>query len=174
MYTKTGDNGTTSLFGAQRISKSDPRINAYGTVDELASYIGLLIEKIPSNSDKKFLTNIQKDLYLIMSSLAGGPIKETVLKKNVGKIERRIDETELKLPKLTRFILPQGSEITALSHIVRAVARRSEREVVGYLQNVQNQKSKSQILRYLNRLSDFLFVLARFYSKKEVVARIAN
>lgn len=163
IYTKTGDNGTTSLFGAQRLSKSDPRVAAYGTVDELTSFIGLLIEKIPSNADKKFLTNIQKDLYLIMSSLACGPIKETALKTGVAKLEKKIDDIEFKLPKLTRFILPQGSEITALFHVVRTITRRAEREAV-------KVKILPVILQYLNRLSDLFFVLARLYNKREVLA----
>lgn len=163
IYTKTGDNGTTSLFGGQRVLKSDLQVMAYGSVDELSSFIGLLIEKV-SVSDKQFLTNVQDNLYVIMSLLSGAPEQNNTLEKNVIEIEKRIDEIEKSLPKLTLFILPQGSEASALAHIARAVCRRAEREVV-------RSFDKIQILQYLNRLSDFLFVLARFYNKKEVFAR---
>jgi len=165
IYTKTGDNGTTALFGGRRLPKSDPQVVAYGSVDELTSFIGLLLAKITSESDKKFLTDIQKDLYIIMSSLSGASIHSSVLKEKVIQLEKKIDEIELKLPKLIRFILPQGSETTALSHIARTVCRRAEREVV-------KVKSLPLILQYLNRLSDFLFVLARSYNKKEITANI--
>jgi len=165
IYTKTGDNGTTALFGGKRVLKSDPQVNAYGCIDELTSFLGLLIEKIILSSDKEFLTDVQKDLYTIMSLLSGGTVKNNSLEKNVIEIEKRIDEIESKLPKLTRFILPQGSEASALAHIARAVCRRAEREIVAI-------KTDLVVVKYLNRLSDFLFVLARFYSKKEVFTRL--
>lgn len=163
IYTKTGDNGTTALYGGRRVLKSDQQITAYGSLDELTSFVGLLIEKVPP-SDKQFLTDVQNDLYVIMSALSGAPVKNMSLSLKVKKIEKRIDEMEEKLPELTRFILPQGSETSALTHVVRTVCRRAEREIV-------RAKSPPFILQYLNRLSDFLFVLARLYSKKEVFTR---
>lgn len=163
IYTRTGDNGTTALFGGRRVSKSDPQVVAYGSVDELTSFIGFLIEKV-SSSDKEFLTDIQNNLYIIMSFLSGAPLKNSSLALEVKKIEKRIDEMEEKLPKLTHFILPQGSKQTSLAHVARTVCRRAEREVVRCFE-------KSQILPYLNRLSDYLFVLARLYNKKEILAR---
>lgn len=163
IYTKTGDDGTTSLFGGQRLPKTDPQVNAYGTVDELSSFIGLLIEKV-SKTDKQFLTEIQQNLYVIMSLLSGAPVKNTLLQEGVQNLEKRIDNIELNLPKLTHFILPQGSEASSLAHISRTLCRRAEREIVKI-------KPLSLILQYINRLSDFLFVLARQYTKKEVYSR---
>lgn len=163
IYTKTGDDGTTSVFGGRRLSKSDPQVEAYGTIDELSSFIGLLIEKV-SPADKKFITDIQNKLYSIMSLLSGTPLKNTSLQEGVKTIEKRIDEIETKLPKLTQFILPQGGEISSLAHVARTISRRAEREAVKI-------KAPSEVLQYLNRLSDFFFVLARFYSKKEVLTR---
>lgn len=159
IYTRTGDAGTTALFGGRRVSKSDPRVNAYGSIDELSAFIGLLIAKIPSAADRQFLTNVQKNLYLIMSGLSGAPMKNSIIEDGVKKLEKKIDEVDLKLPKLARFILPQGGEVSALAHIARTVCRRAEREV-----------TQLPIIQYLNRLSDFLFVLARSYSKKDILA----
>ena len=172
IYTKTGDNGTTALFGGKRLLKSDPQISAYGTIDELTSFIGFLIAKITLISDKAFLTDIQKGLYIIMTSLSGSPIQENLLRKSVLKLENKIDEVEVKLPKLTHFILPQGNEITALYHIARTVTRRAERETVKHYEKAKDSKSKIYALQYLKRLSDFFFVMARLYNKKEVLARI--
>lgn len=163
IYTKTGDDGTTSLFGGKRLAKSDPLVTAYGTVDELTSFIGLLIEKVFS-SDKQFLTGVQNDLYVIMSLLSGSPVENNLLEQKIKKIEERIDEMEKKLPRLTLFILPQGSESSAFAHVTRTICRRAEREVV-------KANCLSIIIRYLNRLSDFFFVLARSYNKKEAFAR---
>ncbi len=161
IYTKTGDAGTTTLFGGTRVSKSSPQVNTYGMVDELSAFIGLLIAKIPSATDKRFLTHVQKNCYIIMSGLSGAPIKNSVLEDGVKELEKKIDEIELKLPKLARFILPQGGEVSALGHITRTICRRAEREVAEF-------SSQSSIIKYLNRLSDFLFVLARLYARNEV------
>lgn len=163
IYTKTGDDGTTSLFGGKRLPKSSPQVSAYGAVDELSSFIGLLIEKV-SSSDKQFLTGIQNGLYIIMSLLSGAPVKNNSLERDVKEIEQKIDIIEQELPELNGFILPQGSETSSLAHITRTVCRRAEREVI-------KTKCSSQIIQYFNRLSDFFFVLARFYNKKEVLAR---
>ncbi len=168
IYTKTGDDGTTSLFGGRRVIKSDPQVKSYGAIDELSSFIGLVSVKVLAHQDKQFLTNIQKDLYSIMSLLSGTPIKNNFLEKRVVMLEKKIDEIETKLPKLTRFILPQGNEASSLLHIARAVCRRAERETI---QHFRSTKKIQSVLQYLNRLSDFLFVLARFYNKKEVFAR---
>lgn len=164
IYTKTGDSGTTSLFGGRRLLKSDLRVNAYGEVDELSSFIGLLITRLPSQTDKKFLTEIQNNLYIIMSLLSGAPLSNNRLGQGLRKLEKRIDAIEKKIPKLSRFILPQGTEASALAHVVRTVARRTERAVV-FVQ------APPIIIKYLNRLSDYFFVLARLHNKKDVFAR---
>lgn len=107
-----------------------------------------------------------------MSALSGAPTKNDFLEKRVALLEKKIDEIEKKVPKLTRFILPQGNEISVLFHIARSVCRRAERDVVHYFKNFQPPASSFQlpIIKYLNRLSDFFFVLARFYNKKEIFA----
>lgn len=169
IYTKTGDNGTTLLFGGRRVLKSDPQIMAYGSVDELSSFIGLLIEKV-SPSDKQFLTDIQNGLYVIMSLLSGAPENNNSLEQDIKKIEDRIDEIEEKLPMLNRFILPQGGGTSSLAHVTRTVCRRVERDIVFLFSQSTINSQQSTILKYLNRLSDFFFVLARFYNKKEVFA----
>ncbi len=168
VYTKTGDGGITSLYGGKRVSKANPQVEAYGQADELSSFIGLLIAKIKNTDHKKFLTEIQKDLYLIMSFLAGAEVKIDNLSERVKKIEKEIDLLEKKLPKLNRFILPQGTEIACLFHITRSVCRRTERTLVRYLEKEKVTSYKSQVTSYLNRLSDLLFLLARFYNIKEI------
>ncbi len=171
IYTKTGDKGQTSLYGGKRVSKSDLQIEAYGSVDELTSFIGLTIEKLTSHPDKLFLTQIQRSLYQIMAYLAGSPQDLKDLEKEVKLFEQKLDNIQSKLPKLNRFILPQGSELSALFHILRAVSRRSERNVVRYFSVNQSSiiNHPSSIVKYLNRLSDLFFVLARFYSKEKEV-----
>ncbi len=173
IYTKAGDDGTTVLFGGRRVIKSDPQIKAYGSVDELSSFVGLLIAKNISSEDKDFLTRVQHNLYTIMSMLSGSQVKNR-LNLEVERLEKKIDSIEKKLPELTHFILPQGNELTSLIHIARTVCRRAEREVVDCFKKIQNpsasRRTKFQILKYLNRLSDFLFILARHYNKKEIFA----
>lgn len=163
VYTKTGDQGTTSLYRGKRVSKSAPQVEAYGTVDELTSFIGLIITIIKNKKDRQLLISIQKDLYKIMSCLSGMKIDLLYLTERVLKFENKIDELDKKLARLNKFILPGGTEISAWFNILRVVCRRAERNVVRF-------DSKIIIVKYLNRLSDLLFVLARTYGKnKEVV-----
>lgn len=168
IYTKTGDNGTTALFGGQRVSKHDVQVSTYGTVDELSCFIGLLMLKKLTPADKQLLIQIQKDLYQVMAFLSGASIKLRSLQTNTDKIEKRIDLLERKLPSLTRFILPQGSEAAVFFHIVRAVCRRAERKVVKYMNNNEVQKDLS-VIQYLNRLSDLFFILARYYNQEKEI-----
>src|SRR3989344_3918100 len=114
IYTRTGDLGTTSLFGGKRISKADCQIETYGSIDELTSYIGLVVVKLKNTQDKNLLIQIQKDLYQIMSFLSGAKIDLFFLEKKVLVFEKTIDEIEKKLPKLNKFILPGGNEISSL------------------------------------------------------------
>ena len=176
IVTKTGDTGSTSLFGGVRVRKSDLSVEAYGTVDELSSFLGLLHAKLSLQKEKDSLTGIQKDLHQIMASLANFPKTNfKLLDKQVKIFEGEIEKLEKKLPRLTSFILPQGGEIAALFHIARTVCRRAERSVVRYFHEKLQVTSppagraghKSQVISYLNRLSDLLFMMARKYSQKE-------
>jgi cob(I)alamin adenosyltransferase len=163
IYTRTGDFGTTGLYGGKRILKSDLQVEAYGSIDELTSYIGLIVVKLKNKKDADLLIEIQKDLYQIMGFLSGAKIDLSPLEKKITKFEQKIDLIEKKLPKLTKFILPDGTEISSWFHILRVICRRTERNVVGFNNNII-------IVKYLNRLSDFLFVMARNYGKnKEIV-----
>lgn len=170
IYTKTGDNGQTSLFGGEKVSKSYIRVDAYGTVDELNSYLGLLRDLIDNEDHKVVLLKIQNELFIIGSHLATPPHKE-ILKSGkqrlkIGNIdaeeitflENLIDHMNETLPIMTHFILPGGHQIVSNCHIARNVCRRVERKIVklnevSYVDN--------NILIYINRLSDYLFVLAR-------------
>jgi cob(I)alamin adenosyltransferase len=163
IYTRTGDDGTTATYGGIRKPKSDLLFYAIGTVDELTSFIGLVINKLKRKDDRLFLTQIQKDLYLVMAVLAGGKKDLSHLAQEVKKIEEKIDKLESDLPKLNKFILPQGSELSSWFHVLRSVCRRAERNVVKFKNNLV-------IVKYLNRLSDLFFVIARTYGKnKEIV-----
>lgn len=163
IYTRTGDDGTTALFGGKRLLKSDLQIEAYGGLDELSAYLGLLISKTKNKDDKELFTFIQKDLYQMMGYLAGAKINLDYLAKEIIKFEKIIDTLELKLPKLTQFILPQGTELSVHAHIARTICRRAERSVVRY------DNALKIVIRYLNRLSDLLFMFARTYNTNEVV-----
>ncbi len=166
IYTKTGDGGMTSLYGSKRVLKSDLQIEAYGSVDELSSYLGLIMAKINNATDRKLLTEIQTDLYYIMAVLAGSDTDISRLRDKVKKIEHKIDKIAAKLPKLNRFILPQGSETAVFFHVARTVCRRAEREVVRYFEEMKIENWKLEITQYLNRLSDLLFMLGRLYNKE--------
>ena len=168
IYTKTGDQGTTSFYGGKRISKSDPQIEAYGSIDELLSFIGLAVSRMFKKELTQLLTPIQKDLYQIMASLSGKELNLKPLEKRVVFFEQIIDNSTLKLPKLTGFILLQGSEISSWFHILRTVCRRVERNVVKYFNNVtMKQFNHIIILKYLNRLSDLFFIFARESNNKK-------
>ncbi len=163
IYTKTGDDGTTALFGGERVSKADARIEAGGQIDELTSFLGWA--SLPLDSDMQvFLTEVQKDLYLVMAVIAGSKQSVVVLNSRAVEFETKIDKMEKALPKLNRFILPGGSEASSRLHIVRGVCRRAERSVVVvYAKDLKG--NGEHIVQYMNRLSDFLFTLARWYNK---------
>jgi len=167
IYTKTGDKGTTSLIGGTKVLKSDLRIEAYGTVDELNSYVGLCRDLLIDEPSKKNLQEIQDRLFTIGSSLACDPEKEPKMKipdlkeDDVILLEKEIDRMNEVLPEMKNFILPGGHITVSHIHISRCVCRRAERCCVR-LQ--ENQEENSIIIKYLNRLSDYLFVLARYVS----------
>ncbi|HKI77663.1 MAG TPA: cob(I)yrinic acid a,c-diamide adenosyltransferase [Ignavibacteriaceae bacterium] len=166
IYTKTGDSGETGLFGGERVSKSSARIDAYGTVDELNSYIGLTITEIKDTEVKSLLEKIQSQLFIVGSDLAA-PENEKSRKQNVPRVpsefyleaEIAIDHFSEKLEPLKNFILPGGSKAAAHLHVCRTICRRAERKVVGLN---KNKNTGENISIYLNRLSDLLFVLARY------------
>lgn len=163
IYTKTGDQGTTSLFGGKRVSKADLRIDTYGTVDELNSWIGLLRDQSVNEKRRDVLTEIQDRLFTIGSILATeqGNTKvkiPSLSEEDVIFLEKQIDAMEAELPAMRFFILPGGHQSVSLCHIARTVCRRAERLVIA----LNSQEAVNElVIKYLNRLSDHLFVLAR-------------
>jgi len=166
IYTKTGDNGLTGLIGGVRIPKDSPRIEAYGTLDELNSLLGLAAARKVSNHILPMLLTIQQELFDMGAELAqpGENPTSRIKASHVQALEQYIDDLEEHLPPLARFIIPGGSKTAATLHVARTVCRRAERRVVA-LQ--RREKINPQIVTYLNRLSDLLFVMARFQNQAE-------
>jgi cob(I)alamin adenosyltransferase len=166
IYTKTGDKGTTSLIGGTKVPKSHLRIEAYGTVDELNSYIGLCRDLLEDNVSRNTLQEIQDRLFTIGSSLACDPIKEPKMRipdlkqTDIEFLEKEMDRMNETLPAMKSFILPGGHTTVSQLHIARCVCRRAERCCVRL--ELESLEVEPSILQYLNRLSDYLFVLARF------------
>jgi cob(I)alamin adenosyltransferase len=170
VYTKTGDTGTTALFGGTRVSKHHIRIESYGTVDELNSHIGLIRDQEINSHYKEVLIEVQDRLFTVGAILATPPEKETLKSgekrlKNLGIIEsdiefleQEIDKMEESLPPMTHFVLPGGHTTVSYCHIARCVCRRAERLAV-HLNDIE--PTDELVIKYLNRLSDYLFVLAR-------------
>ena len=163
IYTKTGDKGETSLIGGTRVPKHHLRIESYGTIDELNSYIGLVNATVENQNMKNILSVIQNKLFTIGSMLASDPetskMKIPELKiSDVELLENEIDAMNAILPELKNFILPGGNAIVSYCHVARCVCRRAERLVV-HLSS--ESKVDSLVIIYLNRLSDYLFVLSR-------------
>lgn len=174
IYTKTGDQGTTSLFGGRRISKDDLRIEAYGTIDELNSAVGMLNNFIQEAQLKIHSLDIQSYLFVIGSNLAADPEIHTikvpdleVSKTNL--LEVWIDEMEKELKPLQYFVLPGGSQGSSQAHICRTICRRAERRVVSLS---QMESVHPEIIIYLNRLSDYLFVLSRYLNHLSEIEEI--
>lgn len=170
IYTKTGDKATTSLFGGTRVPKHHIRIESYGTVDELNSHLGLIRDQEIDPHYKKVLTHIQDRLFTLGAILATDP-KKAILKsgkerlnipkisnENISLLENEIDQMNESLPEMTHFVLPGGHPTVSYCHIARCVCRRAERQT-SYLH--ENEPVEEKVLIYLNRLSDYLFVLAR-------------
>lgn len=163
IYTRGGDQGTTELFGGRRLSKSHMRIDSYGTVDELNSYLGLIGDLIPMEAKQQQIKLIQDILFTIGSNLASDPDKEMIVPdvrdEDILMLEQAIDRMNEELPALRNFILPGGHPAVSHCHIARCVCRRAERLVVLL---ADESKVEAIIIKFLNRLSDYLFVLARF------------
>lgn len=163
IYTRTGDKGTTALFGGKRVLKCNELVDVYGSIDELNSWIGLVSSKLPTIASQEFLSDIQSDLFTIGSNFAGFKADLSKLPDRVAAMEVSIDTMEKDLPKLTNFILPGGSELGAVVHLARGVCRRVERQTVALH---QTEAVDERVITYLNRLSDFLFMFARFVNKE--------
>ena len=169
IYTKTGDSGTTSLIGGKRVSKADLRVCAYGSVDELNSILGVLRAKLTDSSEKAMILEIQNSLFAVGVLLAtpsgtefpkGFEFKESWLEF----LEKNIDEMQKKLPEIKNFIIYGEDELSALCHFCRSVARKVEREMI-FLH--EKEEINENLIKYINRLSDFLFIFARYLLTKE-------
>jgi cob(I)alamin adenosyltransferase len=163
IYTKTGDKGETSLIGGKRVPKYHERIEAYGTVDELNSFIGLIKDHDIDKHYKEVLLKIQDRLFVAESLLARdeGEVKVKIPElheEDIKILEREIDEMQKKLPELSSFILPGGGLAASYTHVARTVCRRAERIIIKLSETVEVNEL---VIRYFNRLSDYLFVLAR-------------
>ena len=167
IYTRSGDQGETSLIGGTRVLKSHDRVEAYGDIDELNSFLGLLQDHIPNTAHTDFLLQVQKNLVVIESLIAADPDKPipevpALDPGAVDMLEKEIDQLSAELPPLTSFILPGGDPAGSICHVARAVCRRAERATVRLH---SFQPVDPLIIRYLNRLSDYLFILARNLGK---------
>jgi cob(I)alamin adenosyltransferase len=175
IYTKTGDTGETGLLGPGRMRKDAPRIDAYGTVDELNAMVGIARSmKLDAESDEK-LERVQDDLFAVGAALADpdptGRFHAAITIDHIARLEAEIDLMEQTLPPLTHFILPGGSPAAAFVHGARTVCRRAERSVV-HLRQQPGEHVPDALLVYLNRLSDWLFVLARSLNQNAGVADV--
>lgn len=173
IYTKTGDDGTTGLFGGSRLPKDHIRIEAYGTVDELNSVIGCLMATLKDDTLVTFLQNIQSRLFTVGANLASDPDKEMItpdlLDTDINDIEKVIDEYQAQLAPLKHFIMPGGSQSISAAHLARTVCRRAERRCVAL---AHDSAIEPIIILYLNRLSDYFFVVARWLAQQEGVEEI--
>jgi cob(I)alamin adenosyltransferase len=173
IYTRAGDDGTTGLLGSGRVSKDDPRIEAYGTIDELNAVLGLARAAGLDRAAESLVAQLQNDLFVVGSALAdastGGPFHDAVTGGHVEQLEAAIDALESELTPLVQFILPGGTDAAAQLHLARTVCRRAERLIVT-LSHRPNQDVPRPLIAYLNRLSDLLFVLARAVNHRAGVA----
>ncbi|MCD6332831.1 MAG: cob(I)yrinic acid a,c-diamide adenosyltransferase [Bacteroidales bacterium] len=165
IYTRTGDHGMTSLASGHRVKKDHPRVEAYGTLDELNAFTGLLQSEMEDGIEKKRLTAIQQRIFIITSNLAldddsssRGHRLPSIIQKDIDDLEMAMDAIQNQIPSLKHFILPGGSRTASLAHVARTVCRRSERQMIRLAEQVQIEPL---MLQYINRLSDYFFMLAR-------------
>ena len=167
IYTKTGDDGTTGLQGNNRVLKSDPRIVAYGSIDEINSVLGIISSHKLDDDFSNIINRIQNELFIAGSDLSNPNLddkKNRVTESMIEKLEQEIDDFENELDPLTNFILPGGDHIASLIHFARTVARRAETQIVAL---EQNEKINTSCRVYVNRLSDLLFVMGRALNKRK-------
>lgn len=173
IYTKTGDAGQTGLFGGRRVSKSHIRVEAYGSVDELNAFIGLLYDSLSEEAVRELLRQVQHRLFSLGAALAadptGTPIQPDLRPTDISALEEAIDAMSQELPPLQHFILPGGFPTVSLAHICRTICRRAERTVVALH---EQETTPEGVLQYLNRLSDYFFVLARYLGHRAGVEEI--
>ncbi|HMQ48034.1 MAG TPA: cob(I)yrinic acid a,c-diamide adenosyltransferase [Saprospiraceae bacterium] len=175
IYTKTGDLGETGLFGGKRLPKHHLRIDAYGTVDELNAFLGLLRDQLTETEEaaRALLYDIQNRLFALGANLASDPDKKMAVpgisEENIAALEQAIDGMEADLPQLKNFILPGGHVAVSTCHVARCVCRRAERLVVAL---AASSLVEPILIRYLNRLSDYLFVLARWIGHQRGVEEV--
>lgn len=166
IYTKTGDEGETGLFGGKRLPKHHLRIEAYGTVDELNAYVGLVRDVADNEDIRALLKSIQDRLFTVGANLAADPAKQMAVpdlhEADIAALEQAIDGMEAELPTLKNFILPGGHTTVSFCHLARCVCRRAERMVVAL---AASEPVAPIVIQYLNRLSDYLFVLSRLLAK---------
>jgi cob(I)alamin adenosyltransferase len=167
IYTKSGDAGLTGLLGGERVTKNSPRIGAYGDIDELNAAIGIALAAAPAASLLPQLTHIQHQLFSAGSELAAPQPEKfnlpLLLEHEITRLEQWIDDMEAELPQLRNFILPGGSPAAAALHLARTICRRAERSVVAL---AESASIRPEIIIYLNRLSDYLFVASRYENQK--------
>jgi cob(I)alamin adenosyltransferase len=175
IYTKTGDRGDTGLFGGARVSKASLRVSAYGDVDELNSVLGVVSAHTKDSKRLSQLQRIQSDLFTVGAELAKNPDKQVdlgmalVSEADIERLEHAIDELDRVLAPLKTFILPGGSMAAAFLHVARTICRRAERAVVLL---AQSEPVRAELVRYLNRLSDLLFTLARAENQQAGIADV--
>ncbi|MFN0213775.1 MAG: cob(I)yrinic acid a,c-diamide adenosyltransferase [Saprospiraceae bacterium] len=167
IYTKTGDKGETALFGGRRVPKSNLRVDAYGTVDELNSFIGLLRDSLENQQVREILAQTQHRLFTLGAHLASDPAKHPptpdLSPADIELLEHEMDAMDAQLPALKHFILPGGHTTVSLCHVCRTVCRRAERLTVALVQS--GEPVEDLALQYLNRLSDYFFMLARYLAQ---------
>jgi cob(I)alamin adenosyltransferase len=175
VYTKTGDKGTTGLIGGTRVSKTHARLEAYGTVDELNANLGLLVTYLTEERDRLFVLTVQDKLFSVGSHLATDQDKvklhdvSIITTNDIASMEAEIDVADEMLPTLRWFVIPGGSRGSAICHVCRTVCRRAERRILSL---TEDYEIDANLLAYVNRLSDYLFVLSRkinFLEKKEEI-----
>jgi len=168
IYTKFGDKGKTAFLGGV-VPKSNPRVEAYGSVDELNAVLGIVIAFAENNELKDSLSAIQRDLFVVGSELASVGVKKHINPARVSEIESQIDKVEELLPPLNHFILPGGSKNASLLHLARTICRRAERRMVALS---EKEKINLDLIVYMNRLGDYLFVLARSVNYRKKIAEV--
>ena len=177
VYTKTGDKGTTSLIGGERVAKCDCRVEAYGTVDELTAFTALLADKLQSDeaytAEVAFLRRIESQLMTVAALLAVGEGGEDKVGKlqsaTIEEMEQAIDSMQEALPQITKFTIPGGDERLSLAHVCRTICRRAERQA---LRAAENCNIEEQVIVYLNRLSDYFYLLGRSITHRSQVEEI--
>ncbi|MBE6283921.1 MAG: cob(I)yrinic acid a,c-diamide adenosyltransferase [Mediterranea massiliensis] len=173
IYTRTGDKGKTSLIGGKRVSKTHQRLEAYGTIDELNAHIGLLLAQLPADeSERATLLQVQNILFVVGAQLATPPEVTGTLAVSaemLSTLEEAIDRIEAALPSLKAFVLPGGTQAASQCHVCRTVCRRAERRVLAL---ASRATIPSELTSYLNRLSDYLFVLSRKINNEQGMQEI--